>query len=146
MAYTDKQKDKIKKQFLDNYKESKTISSAVSGLKVNRDTIYEWFKQDPEFKQRFDEEKIAVGESLESNAFRLIDQMMVENDYKRPLLLITMLNAHLPERYKQSDNTGDDSRQLISEFRKMAKSKKIKKPKPNAIKEAEDIINDSDTK
>ena len=146
MAYTDKQKEKIKKQFLDEYKKQRTISSAISGLKVNRDTIYEWFKQDPEFKQRFDEEKIAVGESLESNAFRLIDEMMVENDYKRPLLLITMLNSHLPERYKQSDNTGDDSRQLISEFRKMAKSKKIKKPKPNAIKEAEDIINDSDTK
>ena len=146
MAYTDKQKEKIKKQFLDEYKKQRTISSAISGLKVNRDTIYEWFKQDPEFKQRFDEEKIAVGESLESNAFRLIDEMMVENDYKRPLLLITMLNAHLPERYKQSDNTGDDSRQLISEFRKMAKKKEPKAPKTKAVKQAEDIINDSDTK
>ena len=58
MAYTDKQKEKIKKQFLDEYKKQRTISSAISGLKVNRDTIYEWFKQDPEFKQRFDEEKI----------------------------------------------------------------------------------------
>ena len=55
MAYTDKQNDKIKKQFLDEYKKQRTISSAISGLKVNRDTIYEWFKQDPEFKQRFDE-------------------------------------------------------------------------------------------
>ena len=67
--------------------------------------------------------------------------MLEKGDYVRPVLLITMLNAHLPERYKQSDNTGEDSRQLISEFRKMAKQKK-----PKVVEQAEDIINDSDTK
>ena len=54
-----------------------------------------------------------------------------------------MLNAHLPERYRANDNTGEDSKQLISEFRKMAK---VKKPKPKVVKEAEDIIHDSDPK
>ena len=145
MAYTDKQKEKIKKQFLDEYKKQRTISSAISGLKVNRDTIYEWFKQDPEFKQRFDEEKIAVGESLESNAFRLIDEMMVENDYKRPLLLITMLNANLPGKYRQADTTSEESKQLMEDFRKMAAEKKKKVDRTKAVKEAEDIINDSNT-
>ena len=72
--------------------------------------------------------------------------MVKKGDYGRPVLLITMLNAHLPERYKQSDNTGDDSRQLISEFRKMAKKKGSKCSKSKVVKEAEDIINDSDTK
>ena len=134
-------KEKTKELFLEEYAKTRTVSSAVSGLSVSRRTIYEWFSEDIEFKQKFDDAKLAVGESLESNAFRLIDEMMVENDYKRPLLLITMLNAHLPERYKQSDNAGEDSRQLISEFRKMAKSKK-----PKVVKEAEDIINDSDSK
>ena len=141
--YTDKQKESMKELFLQEYKISRTVSSAVSKLEVNRDTIYEWFKQDPEFKQNFDDEKLAIGEGLESTAFTLIDKMLEKGDYGRPVLLITMLNAHLPERYKQSDNTGDDSRQLISEFRKMAKTKK---PKPKAVKEAEDIINDSNTK
>ena len=56
-----------------------------------------------------------------------------------------MLNAHLPERYRQSDNTGDDSRQLISEFRKMAKTKEPNNSKSKVVKEAEDIINDSDS-
>ena len=146
MAYTDKRKEQIKKTFLNEYREQRTISSAISGLKVNRDTIYEWFKEDPEFKQKFDEEKLAVGESLESKAFQLIDNMVKKGDYGRPVLLITMLNAHLPERYKQSDNTGDDSRQLISEFRKMAKKKGSKSSKSKVVKEAEDIINDSDSK
>jgi len=146
MAYTGKRKEQIKKTFLNKYREQRTISSAISGLKVNRDTIYEWFKEDPEFKQKFDEEKLAVGESLESKAFQLIDNMVKKGDYGRPVLLITMLNAHLPERYKQSDNTGDDSRQLISEFRKMAKKKGSKSLKSKAVKEAEDIINDSDSK
>ena len=133
----------MKELFLQEYKISRTVSSAVSKLEVNRDTIYEWFKQDPEFKQNFDDEKLAIGEGLESTAFTLIDKMLEKGDYGRPVLLITMLNAHLPERYKQTDNTSDDSRQLISEFRKMAKTKK---PKPKAVKEAEDIINDSNTK
>ena len=141
--YTDKQKESMKELFLQEYKISRTVSSAVSKLEVNRDTIYEWFKQDPEFKQNFDDEKLAIGEGLESTAFTLIDKMLEKGDYGRPVLLITMLNAHLPERYKQTDNTSDDSRQLISEFRKMAKTKK---PKPKAVKEAEDIINDSNRK
>lgn len=141
--YTDEEKDKIKSNFIEKYKETKTISSAVSGLNISRDTVYEWFKQDPEFKQSFDDEKLAVGEGLESKAFQLIDKMVEKGDYGRPVLLITLLNAHLPERYKQSDNTGDDSRQLISEFRKMAKSKQAK---TKVEQEAEDIINDPNTK
>lgn len=141
--YTDEEKDKIKSNFIEKYKETKTISSAVSGLNISRDTVYEWFKQDPEFKQSFDDEKLAVGEGLESKAFQLIDKMVEKGDYGRPVLLITLLNAHLPERYKQSDNTGDDSRQLISEFRKMAK---LKQAKTKVEQEAEDIINDPNTK
>ena len=139
--FTEEEMEELKKEFLKEYSNSKTISTAVSGLAVSRRTVHTWLQEDFDFKEKFDEARLAVGESLESNAFRLIDQMMVENDYKRPLLLITMLNAHLPERYKQSDTTGEDSRQLISEFRKMAKTKKLK-----VVKEAEDIINDSDPK
>ena len=143
MGYDAKQKAMLKDNFIKEFMKSRTISSAVSKVPVSRDTIYEWFKDDSEFKQRFDEEKLAVGEGLESKAFQLIDKMVEKGDYGRPVLLITMLNAHLPERYKQQDNTGDDSRQLISEFRKMAKKKQAK---PKVVKEAEDIINDADSK
>ena len=41
--YTDKQKESMKELFLQEYKISRTVSSAVSKLEVNRDTIYEWF-------------------------------------------------------------------------------------------------------
>ena len=140
MAYD---REKMKVLFLKEYSKSKTISSSVTKLKVSRDTVYEWFKQDPEFKQEFDDAKLAVGEGLESKAFQLIDNMVEKGDYGRPVLLITMLNAHLPERYKQTDTTNDSSKQLISEFRKMAKDKKAKS---KAVEQAEDIINDSDSK
>ena len=143
MAFNDKDKVDLKKKFLTEFGKTRTISSAVSGLPVGRNSIYEWFKEDSEFKQKFDDARLAVGESLESTAFTLIDRMLQSGDYSRPLLLITMLNAHLPERYRANDNTGDDSRQLISEFRKMAKTKK---PKPKVVKEAEDIIHDSDSR
>ena len=136
-------REKMKVLFLKEYAKSKTVSSAVTKLKISRDTVYDWFKQDPEFKQEFDDAKLAVGEGLESKAFQLIDNMVEKGDYGRPVLLITMLNAHLPERYKQTDTTNDSSKQLISEFRKMAKDKKAKS---KAVEQAEDIINDSDSK
>ena len=143
MAYSDKDKKELKAKFLKEYNKRRTISSAVSGMAIGRTTIYDWFKEDSEFKQNFDDSKLAIGESLESTAFALIDRMLESGDYSRPLLLITMLNAHLPERYKQTDTTNDSSKQLISEFRKMAKDKKAKS---KAVKQAEDIINDSDSK
>ena len=146
MAFSDNDKKGLKVKFLKEYNIRRTISSAVSGMDIGRTTIYEWFKEDSEFKQSFDDSKLSIGESLESTAFALIDKMLESGDYSRPLLLITMLNAHLPERYRQSDNTGDDSRQLISEFRKMAKTKEPKSPKSKIVKQAEDLINDSDTK
>ena len=136
-------REKMKVLFLKEYAKSKTVSSAVTKLKISRDTVYDWFKQDPEFKQEFDDAKLAVGEGLESKAFQLIDNMVEKGDYGSPVLLITMLNAHLPERYKQTDTTNDSSKQLISEFRKMAKDKKAKS---KAVEQAEDIINDSDSK
>ena len=145
MAFSDNDKKGLKVKFLKEYNKRRTISSAVSGMDIGRTTIYEWFKEDSEFKQNFDDSKLSIGESLESTAFALIDKMLESGDYSRPLLLITMLNAHLPERYRQSDNTGDDSRQLISEFRKMAKTKEPNNPKSKVVKEAEDIINDSDS-
>lgn len=142
MAFNEEDKEELKVQFIKKYKKTKTISTAIDGMNLGRTTLYEWFQEDPEFKQAFDNEKLAVGEGLESKAFQLIDKMIEKNDYGRPVLLITMLNAHLPERYKQSESAGDDSRQLIAEFRKMAKSKK-----PKAVTQAEDILkNDSDTK
>ena len=141
MAHNDEERDELKAQFLKKYKETKTVSTAIDGINLGRSTLYEWFKEDSEFKQEFDNEKLAVGEGLESKAFQLIDKMVEKDDYGRPVLLITLLNAHLPERYKQTESAGDDSRQLIAEFRKMAKSKKSK-----AVIQAEDILNDSDSK
>jgi hypothetical protein len=141
MGNKDDERAKLKAQFLKKYKETKTVSTAIDGINLGRSTLYEWFKEDSEFKQEFDNEKLAVGEGLESKAFQLIDKMVEKDDYGRPVLLITLLNAHLPERYKQTESTGDDSRQLIAEFRKMAKSKKSK-----AVIQAEDILSDSDSK
>ena len=57
-----------------------------------------------------------------------------------------MLNANLPGKYRTTDNTSEDSKQLMEDFRKMAAKKKKKPTKSKVVKEAEDIINDSDSK
>ena len=83
-------REKMKVLFLKEYAKSKTVSSAVTKLKISRDTVYDWFKQDPEFKQEFDDAKLAVGEGLESKAFQLIDNMVEKGDYGSPVLLKTL--------------------------------------------------------
>ena len=45
MAFNDKDKVDLKKKFLTEFGKTRTISSAVSGLPVGRNSIYEWFKE-----------------------------------------------------------------------------------------------------
>jgi|TARA_R100000781_G_scaffold69481_1_gene43714 hypothetical protein len=141
-AFRNRQKTK----FLKTFKEIKTVYSTCEAIGIPRRTIYTWLKEDPEFKANFEDIRLGVGEELESIAFQLVNKMAEKEDYSKPVLLITMLNANLPGKYRSTDNTSEDSKQLMEDFRKMAAKKKRKPPKSKVVKEAEDIINDSDNK
>jgi hypothetical protein len=145
MGTNDDLNAKKKEKFLEKFKEIKTVYTACQSIKLARRTLYNWLKEDHEFKADFDEIRLGIGDDLESKAFQLIDKMVEKGDYGRPVLLITMLNAN-NSKYKTADNTSDESRQLMEDFRKMAAENKKKPTKPKAVKEAEDIINDSDSK
>jgi len=141
-AFRNKQKTK----FLKNYKEIKTIYTTCEAVNIPRRTVYQWLKDDPDFKEEFEDIRLGVGEGLESIAFRLVNKMAEKEDYSRPVLLITMLNANLPGKYRATDTTSEESKQLMDDFRKLAASNKKKVNESKAVKQAEDIINDSDPK
>ena len=132
---------KKKERFLEKFKEIKTVYTACQSIKLPRRTLYNWLKEDAEFKASFDEIRLGIGDDLESIAFKLIEKMEKDEEYGKPLLLITMLNAN-NSKYKSTDSSSDESRQLMEDFRKMRAESK----KPKVVKEAEDIINDPDTK
>ena len=133
-----------KSKFLKKFKEIKTIYTTCEAVAILRRTVYQWLKDDLDFKADFDEIRLGIGDDLESVAFRLIEKMEADQEYGKPLLLITMLNAN-NVKYKSTDSSSEESKQLMEDFRKMAAEKKVKVEKSKAVKEAEDIINDSDT-
>jgi len=69
----------------------------------------------------------------------LVEKMVQNEDYSKPVLLITLLNANLPDKYRNNDAQSDDAKTIVSELRKMA-AKKSK-----SMKEAEEIL-DNDSK
>ena len=139
-VYTEEDKKRLKELFLESFQLNKTVSRAVRAVRgLSRSYFYQLIEEDPEFKQNYNDIRIGIGEDLEASAFQLVDKMVQNEDYSKPVLLITLLNANLPDKYRNNDAQSDDAKTIVSELRKMA-SKKSK-----AIKEAEELL-DNDNK
>ena len=72
--------NKKKEKFLEKFKEIKTVYTTCQVVNVPRRTLYNWLKEDHEFKADFDEIRLGIGDDLESKAFQLIDKMMEKGD------------------------------------------------------------------
>ena len=102
--------------FLKAYGACGTIRSASLAVGVHRATVNEW-KKDPIFRDRFSEAKLDFAEHLEEIAFaRLKEQTAKDN----PILLITLLNAHYPERNRPKEApANEEGKQFMLEMRRM---------------------------
>ena len=68
----------------------------------------------------FDDAQKEFGERLEAVVIGIV--MDPEAVKKNPLLMITMLNSHLPWKYRQTGIVQEDTaREVLKEFRKAAK-------------------------
>lgn len=88
------------------------MSRAAKKAKVPRSNIYEWLKNDPEFKMKFDEAcEVAIG-ALEDEAVRRAHEGTVKPVFQggkkvglvreySDTLLIVLLKARSPEKYKE---------------------------------------------
>ena len=107
--------------FLRAYAEYGTITSACKAVSIDRKTAHRWVSGDMQgFRDRFQEAREEFADSLEEMAFeRLKEQGPRDN----PVLLITMLNAHKPNKYRpQASNDDESARQILFEMKNKFKS------------------------
>lgn len=106
----------LQKDFLEAFVSFGTIRAACKSAGVDRDTVKKWRKGD-DFRAKFDNAKDDFREQLEEIAFqRLRDQTSKDN----PVLLITLLNAHFPERYRPKEApVNEDAKEFMMEMRQM---------------------------
>lgn len=88
-----KLKEDRQRKFLKLYPELGTITAACRVVGVKRSAFVNWMT-DPEFKKRFEEAKVEVGELLEAEAFKRARE-------RSDLLLIFALKGIYPDKYKE---------------------------------------------
>ena len=119
-------------------------TKAMKAAGISKQTYYNYIKNDPEFKENLEHAKLAFGESMLELA---IDR--VKNPEKgkgSDVLLISLLNAYLSHIFKPTTVVGEDTaKELITEWRKAARSdvkKNLENPLPEKMEDTlDDILN-----
>jgi hypothetical protein len=120
---------RCKKAFLDSFKMTGNISESADASGIARSTVYRWQEQDDEFAAGFREAEIKATECLESEARRravdgvlrlkfdkgqaIIDPRTGEpymEAEKSDTLLIFLLKARAPEKYRENVHVKHDGR------------------------------------
>ena len=130
-------------KFLKVYQETRSRSVSASYAGVSPSTISKWLREDYlEFKQRYDEADTAFCEGLEQLA---LERVKMQDSKSNPVLLITLLNANLPEKYRPSAiMTDDTAKDVLSQLRKLAKetppSKSKEEKEESALEQVDKIL------
>ena len=107
-----------KRAFLVAYAKCGTVTSAARSIGINPATPYDWLKHNnDDFKANFEQAKQSFADSLESLAFERV-QTRDTND----VLLITLLNAHKPEKYRpNTQGSNDQATEVIAKLTKLTR-------------------------
>ena len=142
--------EKNQEIFLMAFEKIGIITKAAEMAKVGASTVKRWRDQDVLFLDRFNEAKQSHNDRLEGVLFDLINEMHGNLDYKaNPTLLIFALNGAMPEKYKGTNQSASDAKDVLSEFRKAMKDAKDTPPKArklepeqvkSAVEQARDIL------
>ena len=119
----DQRKDdmaKRKKKFLDSFEACGTIRGACKIVGVARPTYHRWVVEDADFAKEFDQRRVAFAESLEELALDRVRNP--DKNRGSDLLLIGLLNANMPAKYRPQVAMSEDSaKDLIIEWRKASR-------------------------
>ena len=119
----DQRKDdmaKRKKKFLDSFEACGTIRGACNIVGVARPTYHRWVVEDADFAKEFDQRRVAFAESLEELALDRVRNP--DKNRGSDLLLIGLLNANMPSKYRPQVAMSEDSaKDLIIEWRKASR-------------------------
>ena len=118
---------KRKDIFQSAYEEWGTIKKACEVAGISRGTYKDWHKTDIEFVKQFEFMKESFAESLEVLALERVQNP--DKNRGSDVLLLGLLNANMPAKYRPSIAIDQDSaKELISEWRKA--SQVVKKEVP----------------
>ena len=128
-------------KFLRCYSEtrSKSVSALYAGISLS--SVSNWIRDNYlEFEERYEEADLAFCEGLEQLA---LERVRLQDAKSNPVLLIALLNANLPTKYKQSSVPVDETAKgILSEIRKLAKETPVVESKKVEEKSAIDQVND----
>ena len=114
-------KEERKALFLRAYRDIGTKSGACRVAKVSSRAYRLWIEEDPDFMGKVAEAKVEFGEYLEEIALERVKSP--DKNRGSDVLLLGLLNANLPTKFKPQVSMNEDSaRDLIIEWRKAARS------------------------
>ena len=107
-----------KQAFLVAYAKCGTVTQASKSIGISPATPYDWLKHDNDgFKANFEQAKQSFADSLESIAFERV-QTRDTND----VLLITLLNAHKPDKYRpNAQATNEQASEVIAKLTRLTR-------------------------
>ena len=117
-----RQEDMVKRkaQFLEAYETCGTIRGACNVTQIQRHTYQRWVVGDADFAKEFDQRRVAFAESLEELALDRVRNP--DKNRGSDLLLIGLLNANMPAKYRPQVAISEDSaKDLIIEWRKASR-------------------------
>ena len=111
---------KRKGVFLAAYEEWGTTRAACRAAGISRSSYERWHQEDGEFVKELDRVKLAFAESLEELALERIRNP--DKNRGSDILLIGLLNANMPSKYRPQFAMSEDSaKELIIEWRKASR-------------------------
>ena len=142
---TQKKSWRVQSKFLKCYKEtrSKSVSASYSGVTYR--TVSKWEKDNRfGFAERLEEADFEFCENLEQLA---LERVKMQDAKSNPVLLITLLNANLPMKYRPTVVMADDTaKSVLSELRQIAKvspvSSQEEVEEQSALEQVHDILNE----
>jgi|TARA_R100000306_G_scaffold12943_1_gene15668 hypothetical protein len=115
-------KEERKALFLRAYRDIGTKSGACRVAKVSSRAYRLWIEEDPDFMGKVAEAKVEFGEYLEEIALERVKSP--DKNRGSDVLLLGLLNANLPTKFKPQVSMNEDSaRDLIIEWRKAARER-----------------------
>ena len=123
--------------FLAAYAEVGSLKSAADACNLKRDTVSSWNKKDGYgFRAKYTQAKEVFREYLQDLAVGRVQQQKPNDN---PVLLITLLNAHWPEKYRRDGQVASNGvKEMMVEWKKWVKDNSGKSSKDKETTEAEE--------
>ena len=114
--------------FLAAYSEAGTIRAACEAAGVTRSAFQQWERKDiNSFRIQFQISKELFREQIQDIAF---DRVKSQKPNDTPVLLITLLNAHWPEKYRRDGQVASSEvKEMMVEWKKWVKENNSGKKK-----------------